>query len=157
MIAEPFIRDLLNELGSSNITLPDIERRLVARLRSSASREGDARSVEGVLASHLEDTLRYAVAYDEKARSASPEAALYQRQAEGFQNTAQRTKALLTSRRRATPRLLGRARCFRLPDACGLIQGSSGRAYGSKTTTDERSPSRMPNPAQPAPRISAAR
>jgi len=57
MLDEPFIRGLLNELGSSNITLPDIERRLFARLRSSASREDDARSLEGVLAGHLEETL----------------------------------------------------------------------------------------------------
>lgn len=95
MLDEPFIRGLLNELGSSNITLPDIERRLFARLRSSASREDDARSLEGVLAGHLEETLRYAATYEEKARGAAPEATLYQRQAEGFHNTAQRTKVLL--------------------------------------------------------------
>src|SRR5437870_4719465 len=92
MIDEGLIRDLRNELGSSNISLPDIERRLVARLRSSASREGDARSIEESLTGHLEDTLNFAATYEEKARVASPEATLYQRQSEGFHNTAQRTK-----------------------------------------------------------------
>ncbi len=95
MIDDAFIRDLLNQLGSSNISLPDIERRLVAHLQSSASCEDDARYIKDILARHLEETLRYAATCEEKARVASSEAILYERQSEGFHNTAQRTKVLL--------------------------------------------------------------
>jgi hypothetical protein len=88
-------RDLLNELGSSNIPLPRIERRLVASLGSSASREDEARSIERALGDYLESSLRHAEEHEEKARAATAEADLYQHMAEGFHNSAQRTKALL--------------------------------------------------------------
>ena len=90
-------RDLLNALGSSNITLPRIERRLISELKCPESRAQEARSIEAILAGYMEESVRYADQYEEKACAAATLdlGELHRRQSEGFRNSAQRARALL--------------------------------------------------------------
>src|SRR5262245_1885099 len=89
------ISDLLNELGSSSIPLPDIERKLVEHLGSFTSREEEARSFEDILADWRIRNLRDAATYDERVGGDPRVADIYRHISQGFRNTASRAAALL--------------------------------------------------------------
>ena len=87
--------DLLNQLGSPNVVLLDIERRLVDSLGLRGSREDEASSIEGILTDYRATNLGDAARYEEKVGTTPELAELYRRFAQGFRDSAERTKALL--------------------------------------------------------------
>ena len=88
-------RDLINQLGSASVPLLRIEGELVAALAASASRHADAAWVERELRDYLERCLRHAAEHEEKATSDPTQARFYERIAQGFRDTAHRTRMLL--------------------------------------------------------------
>ena len=88
-------RDLINQLGSASVPLMRIEGELVAALSSSVSRQADALWVERELRDYLDRCLRHAAEHEEKAASDPTQARFYEGIAQGFRDTAHRTRMLL--------------------------------------------------------------